>query len=89
MHGGGVPWFRRGDLVDAADLRGTWRLLAVRRAVGAGRLALVGAAVGPSIAAGRAVVPIWSIAGGKLIPRFGAGPVVVAGGIAFAAGLGW
>jgi MFS family permease len=34
-------------------------------------------------------VPIWSIAAGKLIPRFGTGPVVVAGGIAFAAGLGW
>jgi MFS family permease len=44
---------------------------------------------GLSIAPGPALVPIWSIAAGKLIPRSGARPVVVASGIAFAAGLGW
>jgi hypothetical protein len=31
---------------------------------------------GLAIAPGPALVPIWSIAAGKLIPRFGAGPVV-------------
>jgi MFS family permease len=44
---------------------------------------------GLSIAPGPALVPIWSAIAGKLIPRFGPGPVVVAGAIAFAAGLGW
>ncbi len=44
---------------------------------------------GLSIAPGPALVPIWSTIAGKLIPRFGPGPVVVAGAIAFAAGLGW
>ena len=46
-------------------------------------------ASGLAIAPGPALVPIWSIVAGKLIPRFGSGPVVVAGGVAFAAGLGW
>jgi EmrB/QacA subfamily drug resistance transporter len=44
---------------------------------------------GLSIAPGPALVPICSTIAGKLIPRFGPGPVVVAGAITFAGGLGW
>jgi EmrB/QacA subfamily drug resistance transporter len=44
---------------------------------------------GLAIAPGPVLVPIWSIAAGKLIPRFGPGPVVIAGSLAFAAALGW
>jgi EmrB/QacA subfamily drug resistance transporter len=44
---------------------------------------------GLSIAPGPALVPFWSIAAGKLIPRFGPRPVVIAGALVFAAALGW
>jgi hypothetical protein len=44
---------------------------------------------GLSIAVGPALVPLWSIAAGKLIPRIGPGPVIAIGAVAFAAALGW
>lgn len=44
---------------------------------------------GLAIAPGPAIVPLWSIAAGKLIARFGSRPVVMTGGVAFAAGLAW
>ncbi|MFE9577812.1 MFS transporter [Nocardia sp. NPDC006044] len=44
---------------------------------------------GLAIAPGPLVVPIVAILAGKLIARVGAGPVIAAGGIAFAAGMFW
>ncbi|WP_405182305.1 MFS transporter [Nocardia sp. NBC_01377] len=44
---------------------------------------------GLAIAPGPLVVPIVAILAGRLIARVGAGPVIAAGGVAFAAGLLW
>ncbi|PXX70901.1 EmrB/QacA subfamily drug resistance transporter [Nocardia tenerifensis] len=44
---------------------------------------------GLAIAPGPLVVPIVAILAGKLIARLGAGPVIAAGGLAFAAGMLW
>jgi len=44
---------------------------------------------GLALLPGPALVPIWSIVGGKLIPRLGPGPVAFAGALAFAGGLAW
>jgi EmrB/QacA subfamily drug resistance transporter len=44
---------------------------------------------GLAIAPGPALVPLWSFIAGKLIPRYGPRPVVMAGSIAFGAALGW
>lgn len=44
---------------------------------------------GLSIMPGPALVPVWSIVAGKLIPRFGPRPVVITGAVVFAAALGW
>jgi len=44
---------------------------------------------GLAIVPGPALVPVWSIVAGKLIPRFGPAPVVIAGCLAFGAALGW
>lgn len=44
---------------------------------------------GLAIAPGPLVVPLVAILAGKLIARIGAGPVIAAGGIAFAAGMLW
>ncbi|ATL67433.1 MFS transporter [Nocardia terpenica] len=44
---------------------------------------------GLAIAPGPALVPLWSIVAGKLMPRIGARPVVIAGCLAFAAALAW
>ncbi|MEV6559773.1 MFS transporter [Nocardia sp. NPDC051756] len=44
---------------------------------------------GLAIAPGPLVVPIVAILAGKLIARIGAGPVIAAGGITFAAGMLW
>jgi EmrB/QacA subfamily drug resistance transporter len=44
---------------------------------------------GLAIAPGPVLVPVWSAVAGKLIRRFGPGPVVMLGCLAFAAALGW
>lgn len=44
---------------------------------------------GLALLPGPALVPIWAIVGGKLMRRLGPGLVVVAGAVAFAAGLVW
>ncbi|WP_068056701.1 DHA2 family efflux MFS transporter permease subunit [Nocardia xishanensis] len=44
---------------------------------------------GLAIAPGPLVVPIVAILAGRLIGRVGAGPVIAAGGVAFAAGMAW
>jgi MFS transporter len=44
---------------------------------------------GLALLPGPALVPIWAIVGTRLLRRFGPGPVVMAGGVAFAAGLVW
>ncbi|WP_328402305.1 MFS transporter [Nocardia sp. NBC_00403] len=44
---------------------------------------------GLAIAPGPLVVPVVAILAGRLISRIGAGPVIAAGGVAFAAGMVW
>lgn len=44
---------------------------------------------GLAIAPGPLVVPIVAVLAGRLIARIGAGPVIAAGGVAFAAGMVW
>lgn len=44
---------------------------------------------GLAILPGPALVPVWSAVGAKLIPRFGPGPVVAAGSVAFALAVAW
>jgi MFS family permease len=44
---------------------------------------------GLAILPGPALVPVWAIVAGKLMPRFGPGPVVALGSAAFAAAVVW
>jgi EmrB/QacA subfamily drug resistance transporter len=44
---------------------------------------------GLAIFPGPALVPVWSQIAARLMPRFGPGPVVAAGGLAFAGGVLW
>jgi EmrB/QacA subfamily drug resistance transporter len=44
---------------------------------------------GLALLPGPALVPIWAVVGGKLIRKVGPGAVVMAGSVAFAAGLAW
>lgn len=44
---------------------------------------------GLSIAPGPALVPLWAMLSGRLVPRFGPGIVVLAGSVAFSAALAW
>jgi EmrB/QacA subfamily drug resistance transporter len=44
---------------------------------------------GLAVSPGPLMVPLLSVASGRLIPRFGPGPVIAAGCVAFAAGLLW